>query len=100
MNNAHRILSIVRASLLTAAVLTAAACTSASEPTATAPPDDSPGTPTGAPTGEFWRTDLPLGGIENQVANATPVLLADGTTQTLEALAGGKPLLLYFYATW
>ena len=60
----------------------------------TTPADD-------APTGAFWRTDIAIGDSEQNVAHATPVLLADGsTTATLESLAGGKPLLLYFYATW
>ena len=31
--------------------------------------------------------------------NAT-VTLTDGTRATLEQLADGKPLLLYFFATW
>ena len=47
-----------------------------------------------------WRTDREAGG---RVGNAAPNVtgtLTDGTTATLEELAGGKPLLLYFFATW
>ena len=47
-----------------------------------------------------WRTDLPIGASLGNVSRATPVLLVDGSTATLEELADGKPLLLYFYATW
>ena len=47
-----------------------------------------------------WRTDLAAGGrVGNAAPNAT-VTLPDGTMPTLEELAGGKPLLLYFFATW
>ena len=64
--------------------------TSAPTPTATATATDTAG----------WRTDLEAGGrIGNAAPNAT-VTLTDGTTVTLEELAGGKPLLLYFFATW
>ena len=71
-------------------------------PTSTiAPAATSVPTPTaaaGAMTG--WRTDLEAGGrVGNAAPNAT-VTLTDGTTTTLEELAGGKPLLLYFFATW
>jgi hypothetical protein len=72
-------------------------------PTATPAPGTLAGAedPPARPSGEIgWRTDLPVGGIENQVAEATQVLLLDGSEPTLEALADGKPLLLYFYATW
>ena len=53
-----------------------------------------------APSGAHWLTGLSLGGDEGNVAHATPVVLADGSTATLEELADGRPLLLYFYATW
>ena len=47
-----------------------------------------------------WRTDLPIGASLGNVSRWTPVLLADGSRASLEELADGKPLLLYFYATW
>ena len=71
-------------------------------PTATAaPPATSAPTPTAtAAATPGWRTDLPAGGrVGNAAPNAT-VTLTDGTTVTLEDFADGKPLLLYFFATW
>lgn len=83
-----------RIALLAAGALTLAACAASDVPVSTAIGNAD------APTGEYWRTDLAVGGREQQVAHATPVLLANGSTTTLESLAEGRPLLLYFYATW
>ena len=47
-----------------------------------------------------WRTGPPLGGAVGETAVNTQVTLAGGTRAPLEELAGGKPLLLYFFATW
>ena len=47
-----------------------------------------------------WRTDLEAGGRVGNAAPNVSVTLTDGTTATLEEFAGGKPLLLYFFATW
>ena len=52
------------------------------------------------PNVQFWRTDFPFGNAEQQVPPPASVMLADGTTMTLESLAGGRPMLLYFYSTW
>ena len=69
--------------------------------TATTPSTDETSAPVASDTsGGTWRTDLPVGASVGNVSRATPVLLADGSTVTLEELADGKPLLLYFYATW
>ena len=60
-------------------------------------------TPTTAPTPTpppRWRTDLAVAGSVDAVAPDTTVTLRDGTTATLSAIAAGKPLLLYFFATW
>ena len=68
------------------------------QPTSTTGPTP-PATATATGTAG-WRTDLEAGGrIGNAAPNAT-VTLTGGTTVTLEELAGGKPLLLYFFATW
>lgn len=53
-----------------------------------------------APDVQFWRTDFPFGNAEQQILPPTSVVQADGTETTLEALAGGRPMLLYFYSTW
>jgi hypothetical protein len=101
-----RFLRLMALGLLLPAALTLGACSGADVPPSTAPDtstsDTTPSTPDAddAPTGKFWRTDIAVGNGEHQVSPATPVLLADGSTATLESLAGGKPLLLYFYATW
>ena len=98
----------LRAALATGALL-AAAATACSAPapapeqlaSTTAPAGTS--TPTATAPAEAtprWRTDLAAGGrVGNAAPNAT-VTLPDGTMPTLEELAGGKPLLLYFFATW
>jgi thiol-disulfide isomerase/thioredoxin len=53
-----------------------------------------------APQGSTWSTDLPVGGSIGDAAFNTPVTLRDETTATLEDIADGGPLLLYFFATW
>jgi hypothetical protein len=42
----------------------------------------------------------PAGSSVGQTAYNTPLLLRDGSTATLEEIAAGQPLLLYFFATW
>ena len=92
--------------LLFPAALTLAACGGADARPSTTPDESTSGTTPStpdadhAPTGKFGRTDIAVGNGEYQVSLSTPVLLADRSTATLESLAGGKPLLLYFYATW
>jgi cytochrome oxidase Cu insertion factor (SCO1/SenC/PrrC family) len=79
---------------LLAALLLLTACGSATTDPAgssTLPTRDTP-----VWSGDGWRTDLQTG----DVAEATQLVLADGSTATLEELADGKPLLLYFFATW
>ncbi len=96
--------------LLAAAATACGAPAPAAEPTprptaTVAPPPAlqqpaSTGTPATAEATPRWRTDLAAGGrVGNAAPNAT-VTLPDGTMPTLEELAGGKPLLLYFFATW
>ena len=54
----------------------------------------------GKPGVQHWRTDFPFGSAEQQVLPPASAVRADGSVTTLEALAGGKPMLLYFYSTW
>ncbi len=58
-------------------------------------------TPTGAPAAEDgWTTAVAVGTTVGQAADPTMVLLRDGSMASLEEVADGKPLLLYFFATW
>ena len=78
--------------------------------TATAAPADAPAQPSPSPspslteaadgTAARWVTDLKPGGRTGNAAPNATVTLPDGTRTTLEEVAGGKPLLLYFFATW
>ncbi len=105
-------LARMRTTLAAAALLVAlaAACGAEPEPpprpTATAtpaPPSPQPTTAGETPVAEDtarWRTDLEAGARVGNAAPNVTVTLLDGTTATLEELADGKPLLLYFFATW
>ncbi len=82
------------------ATASAAPAPASPQPTSTiAPAATSVPTPTATAT-PGWRTDLQAGGRVGNAAPNSTVTLTDGTTVTLEELAGGKPLLLYFFATW
>ena len=64
------------------------------EPTAT-PKTDAPATSEGV-----WRADIAVGPAHGDRAANASVTLADGSTTTLESAAGGRAILLYFFATW
>ena len=68
--------------------------TSEPEPTATPKPD--------APSmaGEGWRTDIAVGTAHGDRAANASLTLVDGSSTTLESAAGGRAVLLYFFATW
>ena len=66
-------------------------------PTADAAPTEEPVAP---PALTGWRTDLATGPNVGDVAPNTSVLLRDGSMTTLEEVAAGKPMVLYFFATW
>ena len=70
--------------------------TPALEPTATATsaPDSA------APAAAGWRSDIPIGPAAGDRAPDATITLPDGQTTTLQELAAGKPMLLYFFATW
>ena len=65
-------------------------------PTSSTQPDVS--APAAAPAA--WRTDLKVGAQPGDLATNTVVELVDGSTVSLAELADGRPLLLYFFATW
>lgn len=72
--------------------------------TPTPPPTETP-TPTQAPTATAtpvpsWRTDIPVGSASGDRAANALLTLADGSSTTLEHAAAGRPVLLYFFATW
>ena len=56
-------------------------------------------TPTSAPA-EGWRTDIATGSDTGDRATDASLTLPDGSTTTIESAAGGKGLILYFFATW
>ncbi len=75
-------------------------------PTLPPPPTNTPvPAPTDTPTPEpapanGWRTDIATGsGIGDRAVDAS-LTLADGSTGTIESTAGGRAVLLYFFATW
>ena len=73
------------------------AATPTAVPTATAVPTPAGGA---APAFTGWRTDLATGPNVGDVAPNPSVLLRDGSMATLEEVAAGKPMVLYFFATW
>ncbi len=72
------------------------AATPTPEPTATAAsaPDSA------APAAAGWRSDIPIGPAAGDRAPDATLTLPDGQIATLQELAAGKPMLLYFFATW
>ena len=64
------------------------------EPAATPEPDTS-----GMAAGS-WRTDLAIGSDHGDRAANASLTLVDGSSTTLESAAGGRAVLLYFFATW
>ena len=70
------------------------------EPTVTATPfPTSTPLPTSTPI-VGWRTDVDTGSRVGDLATDTIVEFVDGSTMALSEIADGKPLLLYFFATW
>ncbi len=47
-----------------------------------------------------WRTDGLIGGAVGQIAPNTTLSLSGGRTASLEEIAAGRPLLLYFFESW
>ena len=79
------------------------------EPTATAPAATAQPTmpPTAEPTdtpapivAQGWRTDLAVGGNIGEVAPDTTLTLVSGETTSLQQVAGGRPVLVYFFESW
>ena len=99
--------SLIRAgAALLLLLFTLAAC--GSDPTATPTPQPPPtpeptATPVPATDGMSaggWRTDVAVGFNHGDRAFNSSIALPDGSTSTLESAAGGRAVLLYFFATW
>ena len=67
-------------------------------PTATPTPQPT-ATPTPAPSAG-WRGDVPVGANAGDRAADATLTLADGSSATIAEAAGGRSVLLYFFATW
>ncbi|MDE2838460.1 MAG: hypothetical protein OXL97_13305 [Chloroflexota bacterium] len=63
-------------------------------PTDTPTPEPAPAPPAG------WRTDLATGPNPGDRAVDASLTLPDGSTATIESAAGGRAVILYFFATW
>ena len=80
------------------------------EPTPTPAPEPTPTAeqePAAAPkpaademAAAAWRTDVAVGSDHGDRAANASITLPDGSTGTLESAAGGRAVLLYFFATW
>ena len=74
--------------------------TAAPTPVAELEPAAPPDTAVSPSPAGFWRTDVAVGsGHGDRAANAS-ITLVDGASATLESAAGGRAVLLYFFATW
>ncbi len=66
----------------------------------TTPPTAEP-TDTPAPVvAQGWRTDLAVGGNIGEVAPDTTLTLVSGETTSVQQVAGGRPVLVYFFESW
>ena len=71
------------------------------EPGPTATPTPKPATDTGdGMSAGGWRTDVAVGSEHGDRAADASLTLPDGSSTTLESAAGGRAVLLYFFATW
>ncbi len=64
-------------------------------PTSTPVPPSDGGMSAGA-----WRTDAAIGSNHGDRAANASLTLPDGSSTTLESVAAGRGVLLYFFATW
>ena len=62
-------------------------------------PTDTPTPPPPAPS-SGWRTDIATGSDIGDRAPDASLTLANGSTGAIESTAGGRAVLLYFFATW
>ena len=100
-----RLTSLIAATAVALLGVLVAACGSTETPTptravSTPTPTPVPSTDNGAMPAQGWRTDLTVGGSIGEVAPDSTLMLPDGNTASLQQIAAGHPLLIYFFETW
>ncbi len=100
-----RLTSLIAVTAIALLGVLAAACGSTESPTPTravSTPTATPMPPTdnGATPAQGWRTDLTVGASIGEVAPDSTLMLPDGNTASLQQIAAGHPLLIYFFETW
>ena len=72
------------------------------EPTPTPEPEQAatPKPDTDGMAAAAWRSDVAVGSDHGDRAANASLTLVDGSNSTLESAAGGRAVLLYFFATW
>ena len=102
-----RLTSLIAVTTIASLGVLVAACGSTDSPTPT--PTRAVSTPTttpvpstdnGAMPAQGWRTDLTVGASIGEVAPDSTLMLPDGNTASLQQIAAGHPLLIYFFETW
>ena len=97
--------SLIAATAVALLGVLVAACGSTETPTptravSTPTPTPVPSTDNGAMPSQGWRTDLTVGASIGEVAPDSTLMLPDGNTASLQQIAAGHPLLIYFFETW
>ena len=101
-----RLTSLIAVTAIAVLGLLVAACGSTESPTptrATSTPTNTPGPPAdngATPVVQGWRTDLTVGASIGEVAPDSTLMLPDGNMASLQQIAAGHPLLIYFFETW
>ena len=102
-----RLTSLIAVTAIALLGVLVAACGSTESPTSTPTravntPTTTPVPPTddGATSAQGWRTDLTVGASIGEVAPDSTLMLPDGNMASLQQIAAGHPLLIYFFETW
>ena len=100
-----RLTSLIAVTAIALLGVLVAACGSTESPTPTrsvSTPTTTPvpSTDNGAMPAQGWRTDLTVGASIGEVAPDSTLMLPDGNTASLQQIAAGHPLLIYFFETW
>ena len=102
-----RLTSLIVAIAIAVLGVIVAACGSTESPTPTSTRAAStptntpvPSADNGATPAQGWRTDLTVGASIGEVAPDSTLMLPDGNMASLQQIAAGHPLLIYFFETW